>query len=85
MKETVYLIETNFYASGGSKLNETARSYKMIAEEAARTKGVEFIWITDGQGWKSARRNLQETFNTMSYLFNLCDLENGALVDLFKR
>ena len=28
----IYGIETNFYASGGSKLNETARSYKMIAE-----------------------------------------------------
>lgn len=26
----IYAIETNFYASGGSKLNETARSYKML-------------------------------------------------------
>ena len=32
----VYVIETNFYGgyNGGSKLNETARSYKMLAQEA---------------------------------------------------
>ena len=81
---TVYLIETNFYSGGGSKLNETARSYKMIAEEAARTEGVDFIWITDGQGWQTTRKNLQETFNAMHYLFNLNDLENGVLEKLFK-
>lgn len=44
----IYGIETNFYASGGSKLNETARSYKMIAEEADKVVGFEFVWFTDG-------------------------------------
>lgn len=29
----IYGIETNFYGSGGSKLNETARSYKTLAWE----------------------------------------------------
>lgn len=52
----VYVIETNFYASGGSKLNETARSYKMLAEESKKVDGVTFIWFTDGQGWYSARK-----------------------------
>ena len=72
---TIYLIETNFYTSGGSKLNETARSYKLLAQEAKKIPGVEFVWITDGAGWKSARRNLEETFNELEYLNNIEDLE----------
>lgn len=80
---TIYVIETNFYTSGGSKLNETARSYKMIAEEAQNVNKVEFVWITDGGGWKSARRNLEETFNTMEHLYNITDMENGIFKTLF--
>lgn len=80
----IYVIETNFYTSGGSKLNETARSYKMIAEEAKSVSGVEFVWITDGGGWRSARRNLEETFNTMTHLYNINDMEKGLFFLLFK-
>jgi len=80
----IYVIETNFYASGGSKLNETSRSYKMIAEEARAIDGVEFIWVTDGAGWKSARRNLEETFNVMTHLYNITDMEKGVFLSLFK-
>lgn len=75
----VYLIETNFYSSGGAKLNETARSYKMLAQEAKDTKGVTFIWITDGAGWKYARKNLEETFNILDTIYNIDDLENGII------
>lgn len=75
----IYLIETNFYSSGGSKLNETARSYKMIAEEARDIPGVTFVWITDGQGWKSARKNLFETFELLPTLYNIHDLKQGVL------
>lgn len=82
-KNTIYVIETNFYTGGGSKLNETARSYKMIAEEARQVVGVEFMWITDGGGWRSARRNLEETFNTMAHLYNIADMENGVFLSLF--
>ena len=80
----IYVIETNFYTGGGSKLNETARSYKMIAEEARSVVGVEFVWVTDGGGWRSARRNLEETFNTMEHLYNICDMEDGVFLSLFK-
>lgn len=83
INSTIYVIETNFYGSGGSKLNETARSYKMIAEESRQVSGVEFIWITDGGGWKSARRNLEETFNTMNHLYNISEMEEGILERLF--
>ena len=75
----VYVIETNFYSSGGSKLNETARSYKMLAEESKRTNGVTFIWFTDGLGWVGARKNLEETFNELETLYNISDLDAGVL------
>lgn len=80
----IYVIETNFYASGGSKLNETARSYKMIAEESSGIPGFKFVWITDGGGWKRAKRNLEETFNVLDTLYNITDLENNAFQKLFK-
>ena len=54
----IYAIETNFYASSGSKLNETARSYKHIAQEAKDINGFIFVWFTDGKGWLDARNNL---------------------------
>ena len=75
----VYVIETNFYTSGGSKLNETARSYKMLAEEAKKVTGVTFIWFTDGTGWNNAKHNLEETFNVLETIYNIDDLENGVL------
>ena len=78
-KEIVYGIETNFYTSSGSKLNETARSYKTIALE---TKGLDyfrFVWFTDGRGWRNAKNNLKETFDVLEHLYNIVDLENGVV------
>ena len=80
----IYGIETNFYASGGSKLNETARSYKMIAEEANKIVGFEFVWITDGMGWISAKNNLKETFDNMKNIYNIADMKNGVIGEIFK-
>lgn len=80
----IYGIETNFYASGGSKLNETARSYKMIAEEAKNVVGFEFVWFTDGMGWISARNNLKETFDVMDKIYNIADMERGIMQEVFK-
>lgn len=78
----IYGIETNFYASGGSKLNETARSYKQIAQEVATIDGFEFVWFTDGSGWTSARHNLEETFDAMKHIYSIDDLENGIIAKL---
>ena len=78
----IYLIETNFYGSGGSKLNETARSYKTLAQEVATIEGVTFIWFTDGCGWNSARHNLEETFDVLDTVYNIQDLENGVIKHL---
>ncbi len=81
-KDMIYGIETNFYAGGGSKLNETARSYKQIAQEAETIQGFSFIWVTDGKGWQSARHNLEETFDILDTIYSIKDLENGVFNNL---
>ena len=81
--KTIYGIETNFYTGGGSKLNETARSYKTIALEAKDIDGFAFVWFTDGCGWKSARHNLEETFDVLENMYCIADLENGIIEKLF--
>jgi len=80
----IYGIETNFYGSGGSKLNETARSYKTLALETDTIDGFTFVWFTDGKGWTSARNNLEETFDVMEHIYSIKDLENGIINEVFK-
>lgn len=70
-----YLIEVNFYNGGGSKLNEVARAYSELAPKINAVEGFEFVWITDGIGWKSARGKLQEAYNTIPRVYNLESLE----------
>ena len=79
---TVFACECNFYGSSGSKLNETARSYKTLALEAKGIKGFQFVWFTDGLGWNDAKHNLEETFDVLDNLYNLEDLENGVIENL---
>lgn len=77
----VYGIECNFYGGGGSKLNETARSYKTLATESEGIKDFCFVWITDGVGWKSAKHNLEETFDILPTTFNLHDLNTYNVIN----
>lgn len=81
----VYAIETNFYGGkgGGSKLNETARSYKMLAQEAGTVDGFTFVWVTDGTAWRNARGNLRETFDVLDTIYSIDDMENGIMTELF--
>lgn len=69
-----FLIEVNFYSSGGSKLNEVARAYSEIAPRINAVNGFEFVWITDGIGWRSAKSKLQEAFNIIPNIYNLTDI-----------
>lgn len=78
----IYACECNFYSGGGSKLNETARSYKTLTQEAKGIPGFTFVWFTDGLGWNSARHNLEETFDVLDTLYNINDLENGVIEKL---
>ena len=80
----IYGIETNFYGSGGSKLNETARSYKTLALETDTIDGFTFVWFTDGKGWTSARHNLEETFDIMEHVYNIKDMENGIITEVIE-
>lgn len=72
---TVYLIEANFYTGGGSKLNEVARSYTELSPKINAVPGYEFVWITDGIGWNSARNKLEEAFTHIPNVYNLSNLQ----------
>ena len=74
-KKKTYLIETNYYNAGGSKLNETARSYSDVAPKINQYNNYEFVWITDGQGWHTAKNKLEEAFNIIPSLYNLTTLD----------
>lgn len=73
-EDKTYLIEVNFYSGGGSKLNEVARAYSDIAPKINSVDGFEFVWITDGIGWKSAKNKLQEAYSIIPSIYNLTDI-----------
>lgn len=75
-QKKTYLIETNYYNSGGSKLNETARAYSDVAPKINQYDSYEFVWITDGQGWLSAKNKLEEAYSIIPSLYNLITLED---------
>lgn len=79
----IYLIEVNFYSGGGSKLNEVARAYTELAPKVNSVKGFEFVWITDGIGWKSARNKLEEAYNTIPSVYNLTSID--IFIDRLKK
>lgn len=74
--DKIYLIEVNFYSGGGSKLNEVARSYSDIAPKINSVPGFEFVWITDGIGWKSAHNKLQEAYSIIPSVYNLTNIKD---------
>ena len=69
-KRCVYLIEVNFYNGGGSKPNEVARAYRELSPIVNNVDGFEFVWITDGQGWNSAKNKLEEAYNEIDRMYN---------------
>lgn len=74
-RNKTYLIETNFYNSGGSKLNEVARAYTDIAPKINQYEKFEFVWITDGQGWFTAKNKLGEAYSLIPSIYNLANLD----------
>lgn len=73
----LYLIEVNYYYGGGSKLNETARSYILLNSEISKIKNVKFMWITDGLGWNSVKGGLKDAYNQIEHIYTLADIEQG--------
>jgi type II restriction enzyme len=76
------LMEVNFYGGGGSKLKATAGEYKGLFH-FLQASNVDFVWITDGQGWETTKEPLGEAFVELDYLWNLDWLTRGYLEDLF--
>jgi type II restriction enzyme len=76
-------VETNFYSGGGSKLKSTAGEYKDLFH-FCRKNNIEFIWITDGNGWESTRRPLKETFELTDYLLNLNMVKTGFFEEIIR-
>ncbi len=72
--DKIFLIETNFYNSGGSKLNEVARAYSELSVKISQCPAFEFVWITDGQGWLSAKNKLEEAISQIPRVYNLTTL-----------
>lgn len=81
-KDKTYLIEANFYTGGGSKLNEVARSYSELAPKINAVPGYEFVWITDGIGWESARNKLEEAFTHIPSIYNLTNI--NTFIEILK-
>jgi len=77
-------VETNFYSAGGSKLKSTAGEYKDLFK-FCKENNIEFVWITDGNGWISTRKPLKETFELTDYLLNLNMIKNGFFEDIIKQ
>ena len=80
--DKLFCIETNFYSSGGSKLKSTCGEYKEVYK-FCKSHRIEFIWITDGGGWKTAKKPIEETFLDTDYIFNLTMIKDGILDELF--
>lgn len=78
----LFWIETNFYSGGGSKLKSTCGEYKALFD-FCKSNGVEFIWITDGEGWKTTLRPLEETYLYTDYIFNLSMIKDGILDEVW--
>lgn len=75
------LFEANFYNGGGSKLKAVCGEFRSLYDEL-KAQDIDFIWITDGLGWNTTKRPLEETYNHNEYVFNLNMLEAGALNEL---
>ena len=79
--KNIKLIETNFYNGGGSKLKAVCGEFKSLYTEL-KEQNIDFIWVTDGLGWYTTKRPLEETYNHNDYVFNLTSLEKDTLKEL---
>jgi len=77
-EDSLFLIETNYYGGGGSKLKATAGEYKGLYD-SIDGQGHKFVWVTDGMGWKTTLRPLRETFDHIDWILNLEMICKGLL------
>ena len=85
-KHKVWLLETNYYGGGGSKLKSVAGEFTELSQFVVTSDDdVEFVWVTDGQGWLTAHLPLAEAFSHITNVFNLEMLREGFLAELFRQ
>lgn len=75
-KRCTYLIEVNYYNEGGSKLNEITRAYRELSPIVNKVDGFEFVWVTDGRGWNSAKNKIEEAYNEIDRMYNFESLSD---------
>jgi len=80
-KNKLFLLETNFYGGGGSKLKSTAGEYQYLFD-FLKKQNIDLIWVTDGVGWKTTTKSLFETFLHNEYLFNIELIKQGVLKEI---
>ena len=79
-KRRLFLFETNYYGGVGSKLKSVAGEFKSLYNHIIQnSEGIEFVWVTDGQGWKTTAKPLSEAFAVIPNIFNINQLHHGYL------
>lgn len=68
-EEPKIFFECNFYNSSGSKPIEVANAYVDLQHQI-NDANYDFIWVTDGQGWKKMSKSLKEVSSGINYIFN---------------
>jgi len=77
-KNRVINIEANFFSRRGSKPQEIVDSY-INRQNELKENGFEFIWISDGLGWKTQKNQMIKAFEKVDYLLNLHFVREGLL------
>jgi type II restriction enzyme len=83
-KGKLFVIEVNIYGGGGTKLKSVAGEFVTLHEQLKSTSAT-FVWITDGLGWKTTRRQLEDSFSSIDHIINLRLLSEGALEEIVKK
>ena len=71
-------IEVNFYSGQGSKPQEIVDAYINRQRELKRS-GWEFIWITDGNGWRKGQNQISKAIEQMDFVMNISFVKKGFL------
>lgn len=74
-------IEVNYFSGTGSKPQEIVDSY-INRQNDLDKYGFEFIWVTDGYGWKRQKNQIRKGFNQVDYLMNLHFVREGLLEEV---
>jgi len=79
-------IEANYFSGAGSKPEEIVDSYINRRNELVKNHW-DFIWITDGDVWRTSESQIVKAFNGLDYIFNIEFSRKGllkeALVQIF--